>query len=297
VDVSTLLRRAEAAVSAAQHGESGYAVYTTDQDQRDPQRLILAGELQQAIAHNQLTLEYQPQVDVKTGRTCGVEALVRWNHPRLGRMAPDRFIALAEQSGAIMGLTEWVVNAALAQQRAWRQMGLELNVAVNLSMRTLHNAQLPRAIVAVVQRYGIAPERVTLEITESALMEDHGRVREVLTQLAAMGLRLSIDDFGTGYSSLGYLSRLPVHELKIDRSFVREMMTSHNDATIVQSVIELGHKLGLQVVAEGVEQRTEWSIMGDWACDVVQGYYLSRPLGATDLERWLLTSPYGVMHA
>jgi EAL domain-containing protein (putative c-di-GMP-specific phosphodiesterase class I) len=296
VDAVSLLRRAEVALGAAKRAKSGYAIYAAEQDHHNANRLLLSSDLQQAIANNQFILEYQPKVDVTTGRTRGVEALVRWAHPRLGRIPPDQFITLAEQTGTITALTHRVLETALSQGRDWQQMGLALNLAVNLSMRTVHDSQFPHTVASLLRRYAMAPERVTLEITESTLMVDRDGVGEALARLAGMGVRLSIDDFGTGYSSLSYLSRLPVQEIKIDRSFVGEMTTRQSAATIVRSIIELGHNLGLQVVAEGVEDRAQWSSLADWGCDVVQGYYLSPPVNAADLQRGLLTSQHGSTH-
>jgi EAL domain-containing protein (putative c-di-GMP-specific phosphodiesterase class I) len=224
----------------------------------------------------------------------GAGGLGWWTHPRLGRIPPDTFIPLAEQTGVILPLTQWVLETALAQCQEWQQKGLLLNVAVNLSMRTLHDSQIPQIMAALLRQYDVAAARVTLEITESALMVDPERVHAVLTQLSRLGLRTSIDDFGTGYSSLRYLSRLPVNEIKIDRSFVMEMATRPGAATIIRSLIDLGHKLGLEVVAEGVETLAEWQLLAEWGCDAVQGYYLSRPVTAADLGTWLRRSPHGI---
>jgi EAL domain-containing protein (putative c-di-GMP-specific phosphodiesterase class I) len=208
---------------------------------------------------------------------------VRWRHPGRGLIAPDQFISLAEQTGTIKPLTVWVLRAALRQAKAWRAAGLAFPVAVNLSARTLHDPTLPEEIERLLAASGVPPDALGLEITESAIMVDPARAMEVLTRLSRMGVALSIDDFGTGYSSLGYLKKLPVAELKIDRSFVVQMDRDADDAVIVRSTIDLAHNLGLTVVAEGVENRATWDRLADLKCDAAQGYYLSRPVPAEDL--------------
>jgi EAL domain-containing protein (putative c-di-GMP-specific phosphodiesterase class I) len=220
----------------------------------------------------------------------GVEALVRWHHPERGLIPPNDFIPLAEQTGLIGRLTVYVLDAALRQCAEWRGIGLDVAVAVNLSARNIADPELPDTVTALLGDHGIDPSRLVLELTESSLMADPEGAKEVLTRLHAMGVGLAIDDFGTGYSSLTYLSELPVTELKIDRSFVMSMATNDGDAFIVRATIDLGRNLGLRVVAEGVETESVWNRLGELGCDVGQGYYLSRPVPATELTRWLVAA-------
>ena len=285
-DGATLLRRADVAMYAAKRAQSGVAVYDPAQDQHSLERLALVAELRHALAHGGLVLHYQPKANLASGQICGVEALARWWRPERGFIPPDHFIPLAEATGLMAPLTEWALEAALRQHRAWADDGLTLDVAVNLSMWSLHDPALPGLVATLLRRHGAPPERLCLEITESAAMADAELTAEVLGRLAALGVRLAVDDFGTGYSSLAYLARLPVHELKIDRGFARALTTSATDRTIVASTIGLGHGLGLNVVTEGVEDAQTWELLKRMGCDVAQGYYLSRPLPADELERW-----------
>jgi predicted signal transduction protein with EAL and GGDEF domain len=286
-DAGTLMRRADVAMYVAKRGGSGQAIYTAEQDEHSPARLTLTAELQQAIEHDQLFLHYQPIVCIETGAARHAEALVRWQHPQHGLLAPNRFIPLAEQTGLIVPLTKRVAALALRQCAAWQALSVPIGVAVNLSVRTLHDPQLPDTIAELLHDCGVPPASLNLEITESAIMSDPQGALRTLTRLHDMGVRLSIDDFGTGYSSLAYLKRLPVDELKIDRSFVQQMVTDNNDAVIVRSTIDLAHNLGLRVVAEGVEDRETCERLAALGCDLVQGYYLGRPMPAGDLGRWL----------
>jgi diguanylate cyclase (GGDEF)-like protein/PAS domain S-box-containing protein len=288
-DTPTLLRHVDVAMYTAKRTHSGYAFYDAAHDQFSPHRLALVDDLRQAIANGALVLHYQPQVEVATGRIRGVEALVRWPHPRHGLIPPDQFIPLAEQTGLIASLTHWVVRDALRQARVWRDGSLELGVAVNLSMWDLHDPLLPDTIAGLLRTYGLPPAALCLELTESALMADAARALDVLARLRALGVRLAIDDFGTGYSSLSYLKRLPVDELKIDQSFVRRVAADEIDATLVASILGVGHGLGLTVVAEGVEDRPGWELLARLGCDTIQGYYLSRPLPADALAHWART--------
>jgi len=295
-DASTLLRCADVAMYLAKRRQAGYAFYASSEDQHSRSRLTLAGELQRAIQEGDLCLYYQPTMHLATGRVRGVEALVRWSHPQHGLLSPDQFIPLAEQTGLIVPLTSWVLESALRQCRAWQDAGLSLTVAVNLSMRNLQDPQLPDIVAGLLRDAGIAPALLTLEITESMLMADPISAQEVLIRLAALGVRLAIDDFGTGHSSLGYLKLLPVAELKIDRTFVLELDAQRNtgvlkDRMIVRSVTALAHALGLEVVAEGVESRRSYELLAAFRCDVAQGYYLSPPLAAAAVERWVREAP------
>ena len=297
-DAATLLRHADVAMYQVKAQGEDYAVYAPEQDPYTPERLALIGELGAAIATGDLRLHYQPQVELTTGRVAGVEALVRWAHPVRGAVWPDQFIPLAEHTGLIMPLTLWVLGAALRQAQRWGEQGRALDVAVNLSTRTLQDLELPATVARLVAQSGVPPQRLTLEITESALMANPARAQTVLTQLGALGVRLSIDDFGTGYSSLGYLKQLPVDEVKIDQSFVRALGTGERkNAAIVRSVVDLGHNLGLRVVAEGVEDEGTSDLLRGMGCDVAQGYYLSRPVPAADLDAWIAARPPGADQA
>jgi len=287
-DADTLLRCAELAMHVAKQSRGGYAVYSPDQDhdQSSGQRLTLVGALRRAIAENELTLHYQPKVHCRTGEVHGVEALVRWQHAQHGMIPPDRFIPLAEQTGLIRPLTRWVLEAATRQARAWHDEGLMLSVAVNLSAHDLQDAELPRWLGEILERWGVGAQWLKLELTESALMSDPGQAMQVLTALCDLGARIAIDDFGTGYSSLGYLKHLPAHELKIDRSFIRDMVREERDHAIVRSTIDLSHNLGLAAVAEGVEDEDTLDLLSELGCDLAQGYYLSRPLAASAVADW-----------
>jgi EAL domain-containing protein (putative c-di-GMP-specific phosphodiesterase class I) len=270
----------------AKRGNLGHALYTAEQDQHSPMRLAMVAELRRAIEHNELALYFQPKVSLADGRVTCVEALVRWQHPRYGLVGPDDFVPIAEQTGLIRPLAYWVVDAALRQCNRWRQEGLDLAVAVNLSMRNLHDPEVADTIRQLLLRWGIPPARLVIEITESSLMADAARAMEVLGRLRSMGVGIAIDDFGTGYSSLAYLKRLPVDELKIDKSFVAHMARDDNDAAIVRSTISLAHDLGLSVVAEGIEDEETLNRLTALGCDVGQGYFVSRPQPTAVLAQW-----------
>src|SRR4051794_38833068 len=286
-DVETLVQRADVAMYVAKSSTSAYELYASRYDRNSASRLELLGELRHAIDNDEFILNYQPKASLKTGDVAGVEALVRWIHPQRGMVPPDEFIPLAEQTGVIKPLTAWVIDAALAQCRTWRDAGLGLTVAVNLSVRNLLDAHLPESIGELLRRHELPPSALELEITESTIVADQVRALDVLTRLNGMGIGLSVDDFGTGYSSLAYLKDLPVSELKIDRKFVNNMTEDGDDAFIVRSTIDLGRNLGLQVVAEGVETEAVWDQLAALGCDVAQGYYLARPLPAEELTQWL----------
>jgi diguanylate cyclase len=232
-------------------------------------------------------VHYQPKADVRTGQIVGVEALLRWPHPDQGFIPPDEFIPIAERTGMIHPLTTYVLRTALMQCREWRRSGTKIDVAVNVSAASLLNVEFPTEVRRLLAEAGVAPRSLTLEITESSIMADPTRCIHVLSALSGMGLQLAVDDFGTGYSSLSQLKQLPVDELKIDKSFILDMTSDDDDATIVRSTVDLGHNLGLRVVAEGVEDRGTWQAVSALGCDVVQGFYLSRAIAATSLTRWL----------
>ena len=289
-----LLQRADMAMYIAKRSGSGHAVYKQENDQYSPSRLGLMGELRSAIKGDGLMLYYQPQIDLSTNRVVGVEALLRWDHPKHGLLLPFKFIPLAEQSGLMKPLTLWVLNDVLRQVHLWYKRGINIYAAVNLSARILLDRQIPSQIKELLSNWDISPSRLELEITESAIMTDPARAMEILMTLSQMGIRLSIDDFGTGYSSLGYLKKLPVDVIKIDKSFVIDMASSSDDATIVRSTIDLGHNLSLKVLAEGVENQTALDKLIGLGCDAAQGYYMSVPLAVPELERWLEESPWGL---
>jgi diguanylate cyclase (GGDEF)-like protein len=286
-DASGLLRCADIAMYVAKRTGNGYVLYSPDQEHISRSDLSLKSELREAIHSDQLSLYYQPQIDHQKQRVVGIEALVRWNHPQHGFLMPDKFIPLAEDAGLIGPLTHWVLQTALTQLRVLQRSGHDLTIAVNLSARNLHDMGLPASIRALLVETGVAPKKLTLEITESAVMANPGDALSILTELDRMGVTLAIDDFGTGYSSLAYLKRLPVDELKIDKSFVTGMEDDENDAMIVRSTIDLAHNLGLKVVAEGVETRDVWDALGRLGCDSSQGYLMGRPMPVEQLEAWL----------
>ncbi|MDQ1689103.1 MAG: hypothetical protein QOK42_2078 [Frankiaceae bacterium] len=286
-DVHTLLRHADIAMYAAKRERTGFEVYQSDQDTATRERLNLLGELRQAVRHDQIVLHYQPKLNLRTGTLVGVEALARWQHPAHGLLAPMEFIPAAEQTGIILPLTLHILEMSLAQLRAWRDEGHLFSVAVNLSPRCLADPQLTARVGALLDKYTIPSGCLELEITENTLAHDPERALATLVELDALGVRISIDDFGTGYSSMSYLKRLPVSELKVDRSFVAEMVTDMDDEMLVRSVIDLGHNLGLTVVAEGVENEETLAALTKAGCDVAQGYHFSRPLSVQAMAVWL----------
>jgi diguanylate cyclase (GGDEF)-like protein len=286
-DADTLLQRADVAMYVAKETNMGAELYSHDKDGYSPDRLGLVAELRSAIDQHELHLVFQPKVDLQHGGITGFEALIRWDHPRRGFLPPDEFIPIAEHTGLIMPLTNFVVDKALEECRRWMDSGHAHRVSVNLSARTLLNAHLPEQIERALARWSVSPEYLQLEITESSLMVDPERSGEILQRLSDMGVGLSIDDYGSGYSSLSHLRRLPVSEVKIDKSFVLEMTSEANDAAIVRSTIELGHILGMRVVAEGVETAAIFDRLAALGCDEAQGYHIARPLPAEQIPAWL----------
>lgn len=286
-DAHVLIRRADVAMYSAKTNGIGFAVYDIKADSHSPNRLSLIGELRRAIERRELLLHYQPKINLKTGTVCGAEALVRWQHPDKGMIPPLEFIPLAESCGLIHPLTEAVLDAALRNYYQWRLSGIELVTGINLSMRNLQDLDFPDRIAASLKAWEIEPHWLELEITESVIMNDPARALKILTQLDEMGVRLAIDDFGTGYSSLAYLKRLPVDEVKIDRSFVTDMLHDESNSVIVKSTIDLGHNLGMKVVAEGVENLECFNLLKTLGCDAAQGFYISRPLAADLFVQWL----------
>ena len=288
-DVDTLIQRADIAMYLAKETRSGYEVYDAARDRHDTRRLALLGELRQAIEEGQMVLHFQPKADLASGRLMGAEALVRWQHPEYGLLPPDDFIPLAEPTGLITPLTMFVLDRALAQQDSWRSRGFDLSVAVNVSVRSLYDTHFVHDVTRLLQKWRTPPNALVLEITESMMMVDPSRAAGILSKLSVAGVQIAVDDFGTGYSSLAYLKRLPVSEIKIDKSFVLNMTEDPDDASIVESIIDLGKNLGLRVVAEGVETEAAWRALRDRGCHRAQGYFLSRPLPANEFVAWLET--------
>jgi diguanylate cyclase (GGDEF)-like protein/PAS domain S-box-containing protein len=282
-DATSLIRFADVAMYIAKHDSSGYAIYDPGQDQHNANRLSLTTELRLAIEADELVLHYQPKIALSSGSVVGVEALVRWQHPTRGLLFPDAFIPVAERSGLINRLTSWVMDAAMRQQRQWAEAGTELAVAINLSARTLQDLNFPQQVAERMARLGMDSRYLEFEITESAIMADPIRALKILTQLNEMGVHLSIDDFGTGYSSLTYLQKLPVDAVKIDKSFVIDMLTNPNNLAIIRSTLDLGHNLGLEVIAEGIETHEAYVTLKSLGCDKAQGYYFSRPVPAEQI--------------
>jgi diguanylate cyclase (GGDEF)-like protein len=286
-DAALLLGRAEMALYAAKTRQEDSVLYTPLLDQSSEASLSLMSDLRRAAEQNEFVLNFQPKMDLARQAVSGAEVLVRWQHPERGRIPPDAFIPFAEQTGFIRTLSRWVIEATLQQQVQWRKAGYRLPVAVNLSARDLMDADLPAWLTERMAAHELSHDALTLEITESAIMDDPQRAQFTLEQLDALGFRLSIDDFGTGYSSLGYLKRLPVRELKIDKSFVLRLNSDSDDRSIVRATVELAHSMGLKVVAEGVENREIWDSLLELGCDYGQGYYMSRPLPAAEFMTWL----------
>ncbi len=289
---TTLLRRADVAMYSAKRGHTGMAVYEASQDDLSPRRLTLASELREAISAGQLELYYQPQLSTTTGQVVGAEALVRWRHPDYGLVCPDEFLPLAEQTGQIRQLTRWVIRSAVAQAAAWQQVGMQIDVSINVSVRNLLELDLPDFITRVINDAQLRPNALTIEVTESHIMADPERTLGVLRRLHDDGLRLSIDDFGTGYSSLAHLRLMPVQELKIDKSFVLglaegdDVVESRASSNIIRSILSLAQSLNLEVVAEGVEDLATADHLAEMGCGRLQGYHVSRPIPAADFAVW-----------
>ncbi len=286
-DPATLLQNAELAMYAAKRARAGMLLYSDDFERFDPSRLALVSELRRAITGDELELHYQPKLDVASGRVLALEALVRWNHPTRGLLPPGAFLSVAESTGLIGPLTHWVIEQALAQIAAWGDELAELHVAVNISARDLRDERFADWVLAQLDRFGVPARRLVLEVTETSFISDMSRATQLLQRFDDAGVRISIDDFGQGYTSLSLLSHLPVSELKIDRSFVAAMQSSSEDRAIVASVIELGHQLGLTVVAEGVETEAVLDQLRALGCDVVQGYLFSPPMPSVHAAAWV----------
>ena len=291
VEPEQLMQRADVAMYAAKETRNGVETYNADRDPHSPARLGLFGQLRRAIEVGELVLHYQPKFALPSGDVIGVEALVRWQHPEHGLIGPDLFIPIAEQTGLMRELTGYVLDKALEQAAIWAAEGDDLLMSVNVSARDLHDVRFVERVRASLMRAGVAPEMLELELTERVVMADPARALDNLTALANLGVRLSLDDFGTGYSSLAYLQRMPVAEIKIDKSFVLRLASEEDDETIVRSTIDLAHGLGLKVLAEGIETAEVWQRLVALGCDAAQGFYMSRPMPAADVADWLHAQP------
>jgi diguanylate cyclase (GGDEF)-like protein len=286
-DPTALMRHADVAMYVAKRSNRGFAVYSEEFYQPRQDYLRLLGDLRTAIERDELILYFQPKVNLRTGKTTQVEALIRWVHPQRGFVPPIEFIPFAEHTGFIRTITRCVIQKAIRQCKTWKDQGIDIVISFNISSRDLVNPELPNLVENELMENGVESHRIAIEVTESGFMEEPGQALDILRRLDKLGVRLSIDDYGTGYSSLSYIKKLPVQELKIDQSFVKNMINDANDAIIVKSTIDLGHNMGLKVVAEGVEDVESLAMLKQLGCDHAQGYYMSKPLSAGDFETWL----------
>lgn len=289
-DVNILLQRADIAMYIAKENKLGYSIYDHDKDTYSIGRLALMNEFRDAI-ENQESLEvyFQPQINLNTRKVIGAEALLRWNHPQRGFIQPDEFIPLAEQTGLIKPLTLWVLEQAISQCATWKSRNINLTVSVNLSVHNLHDSNLLEYILKLLGQHNLSPDCLILEISEADIMSEPFRAKQTLENIKNTGINLSVDDFGTGYSSLSYLKKLPVNEIKIDRSFIMEMTEDDDDDIVVLATIELAHNLGLKIVAEGVHDEHTWNRLKDLDCDIAQGYFISKALSANAFTAWLIS--------
>jgi diguanylate cyclase (GGDEF)-like protein len=292
-DANQLLKCADIAMYAAKASQTGITVFTPEHDRHSLRRLNVVSDVRRAIEHTEMVVHYQPQIGLGDMHVQGAEALVRWQNPELGLLPPSAFISAVEQTGLIGPLTRHVLDRAIEQAATWWHSGRNLSVAVNLSVRNLLDRDLPTDVKHMLGTYELPPEALQLELTESMIMSDPDRALATLIRLNRLGVRISVDDFGTGYSSLQNLKRLPIDELKIDRSFVTQMLSDENDLIIVRSTINLGHDLGLRVIAEGVEDKATLDRLSTLGCDLAQGYYVSRPMSADSFENWLEAEHWG----
>jgi diguanylate cyclase (GGDEF)-like protein len=283
-NASSLLECADYALNAARKNKERCVLYSPEFS-GSPRPPLHLRELRQAIVQDQLFVLYQPKVDLRSDRITGLEALTRWRHPVHGLIMPDEFIPLAERTGLIVPLTLWVLNQSIGQCRHWRSEGTNVSIAVNLSMWNLDTPELPDQIASLLRSAGVPSGQLELEITESAIMDDPQRAMRTLKAIRELGVHFAIDDFGTGYSSLAHLKKMPVSSIKIDKSFTQNMESDNDNAVIVRAIVDLGHNLGLKVVAEGVETLAAKEMLLDFNCDEAQGYYFSRPVTAGDISR------------
>jgi predicted signal transduction protein with EAL and GGDEF domain len=295
-DVDVLMSRADVAMYGAKHRDVGFLFYDHETDPHTQERLQLSSDLRHALERNEFVLHYQPQIDISSGCIIGVEALIRWNHPEQGMIFPDQFIQFAEKTGLINPITEWVLLTAITQCKTWLTAGMDLRIAVNVTARSFQDPLLVEKLETLLCGEGscLAPDRIEIEITENILMEDIEHGAKAIGRLRDLGISVAIDDFGTGYSSLAYLKKLPIHSIKIDKSFVMNMTADDNDAVIVRSTIDLAHNLGDLVIAEGVENQDALDLLEILGCDHAQGYHISHPLPADELVSWMKDSSWAI---
>ena len=292
-DVRTLLRRADVAMYAAKQAQAGYSFHRDEYESRSPDELGLVVEMRQAIEHDEFELYFQPKLHVRTGLMTRAEVLIRWNHPTRGLLAPGAFIPVAERTGIIRNITDWVFDRALGQCRAWHDAGAPVHLAINVSAKSLLEQTLPTKVHALLDKWNVAARFLKIEITESSIMTDPNHAQSIMAILQSLGIRLSVDDFGTGYSSLTHLRQLPIDEIKVDKSFVMGMTTSDADDAIVRTVIDLAHNLGKQVCAEGVENEETWWRLDELGCDLAQGYFIGKPMPSEVFMEWLIDTAWG----
>lgn len=292
-DARTLLRRADVAMYAAKEANIGYAFHNPEHESRTPEQLGLVVEMRGAMERDEFELYYQPKLHLGSGLMTRAEVLLRWNHPKRGLLPPAAFIPIAERTGLIKPMTDWVFDRMLRQCREWHDAGAPVHVAVNVSAKSLSEQSLPAKVQAALDKWNVDARFVKVEITESSIMADPAHALAITSMLQSIGVRLSLDDFGTGYSSLTNLRQLPIDELKIDKSFVIPMSSSEADATIVRTIVDLAHNLGKQVCAEGVEDEETWIRLGEMGCDLAQGYWISKPKPAGAFLQWLVDTFWG----
>jgi diguanylate cyclase (GGDEF)-like protein/PAS domain S-box-containing protein len=294
-DARTLMRRADVAMYATKQSNAGFTFHERDEpESRVPDQLSLVVEMRTAIERNEFELYYQPKRHLHSGLVTRVEVLIRWNHPRRGLLMPVSFVPIAERTGLIKPMTDWILDKALQQCREWQDAGAPIHVAVNVSAKSLLEETLPSKVQSLLDKWNIDPRFLKIEITESSIMADPAHALAIMSMLQSMGVRLSVDDFGTGYSSLTHLRQLPIDEIKIDKAFVLGMLTSDADAAIVRTVIDLAHNLGKQVCAEGVEDAETMRRLEEMGCDLAQGYFISRAVPAAQLMTWLTENSWGL---
>jgi len=292
--VESLLRCADVAMYSSKRSDKGYRFYSSDDDPYSHQKLQMANELHNALSNQQLQLHYQPKINMASGRQEGAEALLRWLHPTRGLIHPEHFLPIAESSGYMNAISDWVISEAVKQTAIWYESGYKMKVAVNLSGKVFQDPLLAERIGKIIQENNLPAQCLEIEITENELMNDIEDATIILQKLSDMGVYISIDDFGTGYSSLAYLKKLPLNTLKIDKSFVIDMTRDESDAVIVRSIIDLAHNLGRRVVAEGIENRDTWELLSILGCDGAQGYFISHPLSVSEFNHWLAIAPWNI---
>jgi EAL domain-containing protein (putative c-di-GMP-specific phosphodiesterase class I) len=291
VSPDELMRCADLALDRARHEKRALAIYQEALKPAARDQLSLLGELRHAVEHDELCLYFQPKIDLRTGRVAGAEVLLRWQHPTRGLLMPVDFIPFAEQTGFIRWLTRWTLDHAMAQAAEWHRGDMALNLAVNISSEDIGDSRFDSRVASLLSRHQLPPSLLTLELTETGFIEDPRRAVLMLDALAALGVCLSIDDFGTGYSSLSHLARMPVDEMKIDRSFVQSLESDPEFSTVLRSTIDMGHGLGLKVVAEGVETSAAAGRLREFGCDIAQGYFYAKPMPLDAFTAWMTGRP------